>query len=82
MANKRRKVYDAYRMPPPSNPEQPYTPAELNELRNNLSRLSPSSVTEFYRDAYRECAPERKPAAKAVQRLVTAWKLLSKWRWR
>ena len=55
---------------------------ELEELRNNLSHLSPTSVIDFYRTAHRDCAPERKPGAKAIQQLVTAWKILRKWKWR
>ena len=60
----------------------PFTQPELNELRNNLARLSGPGVADFYRAAYRECAVERKPGAKAIQRLVTAWKILRKWGWR
>jgi len=57
----------------------PYTRAELNELRNNLAKLSGPGVMDFYRNSHRECALERKPSARAIQRLVTAWKLLKKW---
>src|SRR5215469_16247815 len=59
-----------------------FTQPELDELRNNLAKLSGPSVEDFYRTAYRECAVERKPGAKAIQRLVTAWKILRKWGWR
>jgi hypothetical protein len=59
-----------------------FTQAQLDELRNNLSRLSGPSVADFYRDAHRDCAVERKPGAKAIQRLVTAWKILRKWGWK
>ncbi|HVN20065.1 MAG TPA: hypothetical protein VMU05_14865 [Dongiaceae bacterium] len=69
-------------MPRPSNNDDAYSQRELDELRNNLARLSPPSVTDFYRDAYRECAPERKPGPRAVQRLITAWKILTRWQWR
>ena len=55
---------------------------ELDELRRNLSLLSPSSVIDFYRKAHRDCAPERKPSPKAIQQLVTAWKILRRWKWR
>lgn len=58
------------------------TESELAELRRNLSMLNCPSVVDFYRDAYRECAVERKPGPKAIQRLVTAWKILRKWGWR
>ena len=60
----------------------PFSESELNELRNNLARLSGPSVEDFYRAAYRECAVERKPGAKAIQRLVTVWKILRRWNWR
>jgi len=56
----------------------PFSESELNELRNNLAHLSGPSVEDFYRAAYRECAVEKKPGAKAIQRLVTAWKILRK----
>ena len=55
---------------------------EVDELRRNLSLLSASHVVHFYRDAYEECAPERKPTARAIQQLVTAWKILRNWNWR
>ncbi|HEY1271577.1 MAG TPA: hypothetical protein VGF08_06310 [Terriglobales bacterium] len=55
---------------------------ELEQLRHNLSLLSPSGVFDFYRAAYRDCAPERKPCAKSIQQLVTAWKILRRWKWR
>jgi len=55
---------------------------QLNELKRNLSLLSAPSVVDFYRGAYKECAPERKPGARAIQQLVTAWKLLRYWNWR
>ena len=65
-----------------SDDSNPLTESELAELRRNLSLLSGPSVVDFYRDAYRDCAVERKPGAKAIQRLVTAWKILRKWGWR
>ena len=55
---------------------------QLNELKRNLSLLSTPSVENFYRGAYKECAPERKPGARAIQQLVTAWKILRNWNWR
>jgi hypothetical protein len=57
------------------------TKADLAELRRSLSMLSGPSVIDFYREAYRDCAVERKPGPKTIQRLVTAWKILQKWRW-
>jgi hypothetical protein len=64
------------------NPDAPLTDAELEELRNNLSKLSPSSVIDFYRSSHRDCAAELKPSAKAIQNLVAAWKVLHRWNWR
>jgi hypothetical protein len=58
------------------------TESELAELRRNLSLLSGASVEDFYREAHKDCSLERKPGAKAMQSLVTAWKILRKWNWR
>lgn len=58
------------------------TDSELAELRRNLSLLSGHHVMNFYRNAYRDCSPERKPNAKAMQMLVTAWKILRRWDWK
>jgi hypothetical protein len=55
---------------------------QINELKRNLSLLSTPGVEDFYRSAYKECAPERKPGARAIQQLVTAWKILRHWNWR
>jgi len=63
-------------------PERPLTEQELKALQQNLSRLSEDSVRREYDQAWEECRMkgERLPPAKAVQRLVQAWKLLWKWR--
>ena len=54
---------------------------QLAELYRNLSMLSPSHVESFYREAYSRCSLGcGVPPAKAVQELVTAWRLLRKWR--
>ena len=58
------------------------TESELAELKRNLLLLSGSSVESFYRDSHRECSLERKPNPKAIQRLVTAWKVLRGWGWK
>lgn len=58
------------------------TESQLDELRRNLSRLSTDSVERFYREAHANCAVERKPSAKVIQQLVTAWKTLRRWNWR
>ena len=62
--------------------DESLTRQQLEELRRNLSLLSPSSVMDFYRAAHRECAAERKPTPRAIQQLVTAWKILRNWNWR
>jgi lysozyme family protein len=63
-------------------PDRPLTEQELKALQQNLSRLSEDSVRREYDQAWEECRMkgERLPPAKAVQRLVQAWKLLWKWR--
>jgi hypothetical protein len=61
--------------------EEVFTEKEIKELRRGLSLLSASSVMDFYRDAWKECAAERRPGARAMQQLVTAWKILRRWRW-
>lgn len=66
----------------PRPPDDVLSRAELDELHRNLSLLSPSSVIDFYRRAHTDCALERKPGAKAIQQLVTAWKILRRWKWR
>lgn len=58
------------------------TRVQIAELRRNLSLLSVSGVLNFYRAALQEYAPERKPNARAIQQLVTAWKILRIWNWR
>ena len=70
------------RRPDSNERDESLTRAELDELRRNLSLLSTPSVLDFYRDAHKECAPERKPSARAIQQLVTAWKILRNWKWR
>jgi hypothetical protein len=66
----------------PDRDDSPLTEAELRELRNNLAKLSGPSVVEFYKSVHRDCSVERKPSAKAIQKLVTAWKILRRWNWR
>lgn len=63
-------------------PERPLTAEELKALQQNLARLSEDSVRREYDQAWEECRMrgERLPPAKAVQRLVQAWKQLWKWR--
>ncbi len=55
----------------------------LNELGDNLSHLSMSTVLDFYQRAYRDCRiinGRTFPSARAIQELVQAWKQLRKWR--
>lgn len=65
----------------PGERDESLTREEVNDLRRNLSLLSASGVLRFYRTAHQECAPEKKPTARAVQQLVTAWKILRSWNW-
>ena len=71
-------------MPGQSDPRasEALTQAEVDELHRNLSRLSTDGVERFYREMHAECAVERKPNAKLIQWLVTAWRVLRKWNWR
>ena len=66
----------------PESDRDVFAQPELAELRNNLARLSGPSVEDYYRAAYRECAVERKPGGKAMQRLVSAGKVLGRWGWK
>jgi hypothetical protein len=54
---------------------------QIQDSRRSLSLLSPSSVLDFYRTAHKECTPERKPSPLVMQQLVTAWKVLRRWKW-
>ena len=60
----------------------PFTEEELKQLHRNLALLSAQGVEDAYRSAHGESALERKPCAKTIQQLVTAWKILRKWKWR
>jgi hypothetical protein len=70
------------RRPSPEEFDRPLTPRELEDCQQRLSMLSPYHVTNAYRQAYEACRMDgdRLPKASAVQELVTAWKLLWKWR--
>ena len=63
-------------------PDRPLTEPELENLRQNLAKLSEDSVRREYNQAWEECRLKhsRLPSPKAVQRLVQAWKQLWKWR--
>jgi hypothetical protein len=55
---------------------------ELNRLKHSLSLLSPSSVQDSYQQSLERCRLKNgtPPAPRFVQELVTAWRVL--WRWR
>jgi hypothetical protein len=55
---------------------------QIIQLRENLSRLSPSHVEDFYRTAHEDCRMvfNRIPNPKAIHTLVQVWKQLWKWR--
>ncbi len=63
-------------------PSRPMTKVELQDLTRELSRLSEPSVMDFYRVAHAACSlqPGKLPEPRALQELVTSWKLLRKWR--
>jgi hypothetical protein len=62
--------------------DRPMTEQELEQLRQNVARLSEDGLKRFYQQAWKDCEirGDRLPAAKAVQQLVQAWKQLWKWR--
>jgi hypothetical protein len=66
----------------PRSEDDALTESELAELKRNLLLLSGPGVENFYRDAHKECSLEHKPNPKAMQRLVTAWKVLRRWGWK
>jgi hypothetical protein len=71
------------RLPDFGKKEEVWTRAELEEIARNLAVLSEPAVREVYQRAYRECAIINNrtfPCARSMQELVTAWKLLRKWR--
>jgi hypothetical protein len=45
---------------------------QVDDLRRSLSLLSPSHVLDFCRETHKQCAPERRPTARAMQQVVTA----------
>jgi hypothetical protein len=68
--------------PPERDKNEILSAAELKELRENMSRLSPQHVQEFYQRAYEDCRMiyTRVSSPKAIQTLVQVWKQLWKWR--
>ena len=55
---------------------------DLTRLRENLARLSPEGVRDFYDRAHEECRLiyTRLPTPRKIQTLVQVWKQLWKWR--
>jgi hypothetical protein len=55
---------------------------DLKQLRENLSRLSPQGVRDFYDRAHEDCRLiyTRLPSPRKIQTLVQVWKQLWKWR--
>jgi hypothetical protein len=70
------------RRPSPEEFDRPLSSEELKDHQRRLTMLSPHHVADAYRKAHEECRMDgdRLPRASAVQELVTAWKLLWKWR--
>jgi hypothetical protein len=71
------------RRPDFSKKEEIWTREDLEEIARNLAVLSEPAVREVYQRAYRECAiinSRTFPPARSMQELVTAWKLLRRWR--
>lgn len=63
-------------------PNEVLSEKELEALSRSWSLLSKFSVQEIYRKAHVACSSDygQVPPARAIQELVTAWKLLRKWK--
>jgi len=71
------------RRPDPQRGEEILSRQHLDDLAENLARLSMNAVLDFYQRAYRDCRiinSHAFPPARAIQELVQAWKQLRKWR--
>lgn len=66
----------------PEFPAKAMTREELKDLKRSLSRLSPYTIRDNYAEALETCRlrGETPPPPRTMQRLVTLWKIL--WRWR
>ena len=55
---------------------------DLKQLRENLSRLGPQGVRDFYDRAHEDCRLiyTRLPTPRKIQTLVQVWKQLWKWK--
>ena len=63
--------------------EEIWSAEDLKEITRNLAVLSEPAVREVYQRACRESAIINSctcPSARPMQELVTAWKLLRRWR--
>jgi len=63
-------------------PDSPLTKEEIEKYRRELSLLSTDRVEYYYQQApWKECQlqQDQVPPVRAIQELVTAWKLLWKW---
>jgi len=71
----------AYR-PTPEDLDRPFTKEELAAERRRLESAPLSTLLDAYLKAYKDCEyqPDRTPRAKNIQLLVTAWKLIWKYK--
>jgi|HubBroStandDraft_1064217.scaffolds.fasta_scaffold228279_1 hypothetical protein len=62
--------------------DTPLTKEDLEKRRRDLSMLSEHHVRDAYQEAYECCRMQGDslPRARAIQELVTVWKLLWSWR--
>jgi hypothetical protein len=71
----------AYR-PSPEDLDRPFTREELAAEKRKLASAPLSAVLDVYLKAHRDCEyrGDHTPKAKNIQLLVTAWKLIWKWK--
>ena len=67
---------------PEREPSDALSEQDLKQLRENLSRLSPQGVRDFYDRAHEDCRLiyTRLPSPRKIQTFVQVWKQLWKWR--
>jgi hypothetical protein len=66
---------------PDFTPDRPLSVEQLTGLRERLSRMSMTSLEDFYHAAWLRCQRDRKgalPKAESIQELVQAWRELRK----
>jgi hypothetical protein len=56
------------------------TKEELRKLFAELAKLSPYHVREYYRKAWDRRPEKGIPRPRLIQELVTAWRVLRKWK--